>query len=157
MDLQTSLQELGLSPRAGAAEIEQAYKSRSRALKTLILGASRTDLKEQRRAELRRLVVSKAVALGRTPPDDWSGEQLPVSTKRLLHRLERMPTPNLNRINARAFFGLTPDAPAAKVRRMYDNYKRVLIRRFAAAHDDVELNQIRRARRKLRTIRNFAI
>jgi len=43
------------------------------------------------------------------------------------------------------------------VERAYEERKRALIRRFAGARDDAELQAARRARTKLKTIRNFAL
>ena len=157
MDLPQSLEELGVPPKAAVDEIERAYRMRSRALKTLLLGSDRCTLKDQRRHELRRLVVSRAVALGRPLPPQWEGDRLNVSATRLRHRLERLPLANLNRVNALAFFGLTPDAKPRTAREIYQGYQRALVRAFAKAHDDAEMEEIRRARRKLRTIRNFAV
>ena len=58
----------------------------------------------------------------------------------------------LDERGARAFLGLSPRAENAQVRD-----KRALIRTFVSADDDEELAHVRRARMKLRTIRNFAL
>jgi hypothetical protein len=156
MTFETSLQELGLSAPASPTQIERAYKTRSRALKTLILGSTRIALKEQHRDELRRLVVCRAVALGRTPPRDWQAERFRISSTRLLQRLKDVESFGMTREKALAFFGLPSDVERERVERIYRAQQRALIKRFVRATADTELEAIRRARRKLRTIRNFA-
>ncbi|MHC4956941.1 MAG: hypothetical protein ACYTGN_01100 [Planctomycetota bacterium] len=156
MTFEMSLQELGLAAPASPTQIERAYKTRSRALKTLILGSTRIELKEQHRDELRRLVVSRAIALGRTPPRDWHAERFRISSSRLLKRLKSVESFGMTRERALAFFGLPKDVERERVERIYRAQQRALIKRFVRATDDVELDAIRRARRKLRTIRNFA-
>lgn len=157
MDQQTSLKELGLGPEASPEEIERSYKTRSRALKSLILSSRRAELKEQHRDELRHLVLCRATALGEPPPGDWHADQFRISSTRLLARLRETGLHDLNRRTAREFLGVPAKAKRKQVMRSYREHQRALIRRFARARDDSELAVIRRARGKLRTIRNFAL
>jgi len=157
MDLQTSLTELGLPTDARPAEIENAYKARSRTLKRLILSTERAGLKEERRDELRRLVVCRATALGQSQPRDWHQHRYRISAPRLMRRLSKLSVNSLAPVRALAFFGLPPEASRETTLRVYEVHKRALIRRLAIAETDPELTAVRRARRKLRTIRNFAL
>ena len=157
MDLQTSLTELGLPADARPAEIEKAYKAQSRALKQLILSAGRAGLKEERRVELRRLVVCRATALGQPKPEDWRQRRYRISATRLIQRLSKLSANSLTHVRALGFFGLPPEASRETTLRVYEVHKRALVRRLATAESDAGLTSVRRARRKLRTIRNFAL
>ena len=80
-----------------------------------------------------------------------------MSGRRLMRKLIRTQMDTLDDRGARAFLGLSPQAQNDQVRDAYQLRKRVLIRTFVTAHDDEELAHVRRARMKLRTIRNFAL
>ncbi|MHC4548653.1 MAG: hypothetical protein ACYTEZ_07730 [Planctomycetota bacterium] len=157
MDQHEGMRFLGLGPGAGADEVKRAYRSRCLALKTQILCAHRALLKDQYREELRALVTAREAALGRAPRRDWAGQRLGLSGGRLVRKLGRTSTDHLDDRGARAFFGLAPHAGNAQVLDAYLLRKRALIRSFANSHDDDEMADIRRARMKLRTLRNFAL
>jgi hypothetical protein len=157
MDRDQGLRLLGLAAGAGSAEIHQAYGYRSSALKNQILCAERAVLKDQHRESLRQLVMARDAALGLPPRRSWASEPLPMSGKRLMRKLIRTQMDSLDDRGARAFLGLSPQAQNDQVRDAYQLRKRVLIRTFVTAHDDEELAHVRRARMKLRTIRNFAL
>jgi hypothetical protein len=157
VDKDQGLRVLGVSPKAGTLEIERAYKTRSRAVKTLLLGAVRAAEKERYRFSLRELVRGRDVALGRRPRDQWQADPLGVSARRLIDLLHRTEVKRLDPARARAFFGLSPLASRAAVMDTYRIHARALVRAFANADSDEALHAVRRARGKLRTIRNFAL
>jgi len=157
MDRDEGLRLLGLAADAGTAEIHQAYSYRSSALKGRILSAERAVLKDQHRATLRQLVLARDAALGLPPRRAWTVEPLGLSGQRLMRKLINTQMDKLDDRGARAFLGLSPQAQNAQVRDAYQLRKRALIRTFVTAHDDEELAHARRARMKLRTIRNFAL
>jgi hypothetical protein len=157
MDQHAVFDELGLPVGAGPEEVREAYASLSRPLKAMILSATSAATKERHRASLRDLVRSRDLALGIRPPEGWRAGRYGERSRPVLARLEVTPTAGLDAIRARAFFGLKPNASAEEVERAYEERKRALIRRFAVARDDAELQAARRARNKLKTIRNFAL
>jgi hypothetical protein len=157
MDRDEGLRLLGLAGGAGNAEIDQAYRHRALALKTQILCAERAVLKDQHRESLRQLVLARDAALGRPPRTSWAMEPLGLSGRRLMRKLSRTEMDKLDDRGARAFLGLSSQAQSTEVRDAYELRRRALIRTFVNAHDDEELAHARRARMKLRTIRNFAL
>ena len=157
MDQQAVYDGLGLPVGAGPEEVREAYASLSRPLKAMILSSTSAATKERHRASLRELVRCRDQALGIPAPDDWRAGRYGERSRPILARLEVTQTAELDAIRARAFFGLKPNASAEEVECAYEERKRALIRRFAVARDDAELQAARRARNKLKTIRNFAI
>ena len=157
MDRDEGLRLLGLDGSSRDAEIHRAYTYRSSTLKGRILCAERAVLKDQHRETLRRLVLARDAALGLPPRRAWTAEPLPLSGRRLMRKLVNTQMDQLDDRGARAFLGLSAQAPNAQVRDAYQLRRRALIRTFVAAHDDEELAHARRARMKLRTIRNFAL
>lgn len=156
MDRDHALTLLGLPADASAREVELAYKTRSRALKLQVLGAPRSDVKDRNLEALRRLVHARDAALGRN--GDRGGRRLVgISGRRLVQMMRETKAALLDREQARAFFELPADAPNEEVLEAYRVRSRALVQRFALAHDDEEMANIRRARSKLRTIRNFAL
>jgi hypothetical protein len=157
MDRDEGLRLLGLAGGAGSNDVQQAYHYRASALKTQILNAEHTALLDQHRESLRQLVLARDAALGRPERKNWAVEPLGMSGRRLMRKLIGTQMDNLDDRGARAFLGLSPQAQNAQVRDAYQLRRRVLIRTFVTAHDDEELAHARRARMKLRTIRNFAL
>ena len=157
MTQQEGLRSLGLDNGATATEIALAYRSRSLPLKTQILSAPRAMLKERYRDDLRDLVTARQAALGRKLAEGWTGPAIGINAERLGDALSAIPADGLNAEKARAFLGLPKRATKAQVLAAYSIRARALIRRFAAASDDYELATVRRARLKLRTVRNFAL
>jgi hypothetical protein len=151
------LRLLGLAGGAGSTDIQQAYHYRASALKTQILNAERTVLLDQHREGLRQLVRARDAALGLPARRTWTVEPLGMSGQRLMRKLTSTPMDKLDDRGARAFLGLPPQAQDDQVRDAYQLRRRALIRSFVTAHDDEELAHVRRARMKLRTIRNFAL
>ena len=151
------LRVLGLGDQAGIREIERAYKTRARAVKTLLLGARRAADKDRYRSSLRELVRGRDAALGLVPRRDWHAERVALRGARLLDMLRRALVERLHAGAARGFFGLPPIASRAAVLDAYRLHSRALVRAFANARSDDELVAVRRARGKLRTIRNFAL
>jgi hypothetical protein len=157
MNRNSGLRMLGLPERASERDIERTYRSRVLPVKQHILGARRAVDVTHHRDELRRLVAARDAAIGREPRSDWRGEHLGVSATRLLDLLDRTNVSSLDRRVACAFFKLPAGATRKDVIAAYAARKRALIRQFANAREDEELSAIRRARSKLRTIRNFAL
>jgi len=157
MNQQAVYDGLGLPVGAGPEEIRAAYASLSRPLKAMILSSTNATTKERHRSALRELVRCRDLALGIRAPDDWRAGRYGERSRPILARLEVTQTTGLDAIRARAFFGLAPNAAIEDVERAYEERKRALIRRFAGARDDAELQAARRARTKLKTIRNFAL
>jgi len=157
MDRDEGLRLLGLAADAGSAEIHQAYSYRSSATKDRILCAERAVLKDEHCETLRQLVLARDAALGLPPRQAWTAEPLGLSGQRLMRKIINTQMDQLDDQGARAFLGLSPQAQNAQVRDAYQLRRRALIRTFVAAHDDEELAHARRARMKLRTIRNFAL
>jgi len=151
------LRLLGLARGVTADEIHEAYHYRAATLKTRILNAEHTVLVDQHREGLRQLVRARDAALGLPARRAWTVEPLGMSGQRLMRKLTNTPMDNLDDRGARAFLGLSPQAQDDQVRDAYQLRRRALIRSFVTAHDDEELAHVRRARMKLRTIRNFAL
>jgi len=157
MDHDEGLRLLGLARGAAADEIHEAYRYRATVLKTRILNAERTVLLDQHRESLRQLVLARDAALGLPARRTWKAEPLGMSGQRLMRKLTKTQMDKLDDRGARAFLGLSPQAENDQVRDAYQLRRRALIRTFVTAHDDEELAHVRRARMKLRTIRNFAL
>jgi hypothetical protein len=157
MDRDEGLRLLGLAGGAGSAEVHQAYRYRAAALKTRILNAEHTVLLDQHRESLRQMVLARDAALGLPPRRSWAAEPLGMSGRRLMRKLINTQMDKLDDRGPRALLGLSPPAQNAQVRDAYQLRRRALIRKFVSAHDDEELAHVRRARMKLRTIRNFAL
>jgi hypothetical protein len=151
------LRLLGLARGATKAEIHEAYHYRASALKTRILNAEHTVLVDQHREGLRQLIRARDAALGLPERRTWTVEPLGMSGRRLMRKLTSTPMDKLDDRGARAFLGLSPQAPEDQVLDAYQLRRRALIRSFVTAPDDEQLAQVRRARMKLRTIRNFAL
>ena len=157
MERDEALRLLGLAGGDGATEIHRAYAYRSSALKPRILCAERAVFKDQHRESLRQLVLARDAALGLPARRAWTAEPLGLSGRRLVRKLTSTEMDNLDDQGARAFLGVSSQAQNAQVRDAYQLRRRALIRTFVSAHDDDELAHVRRARMKLRTIRNFAL
>jgi hypothetical protein len=157
MDRDEGLRLLGLAGGAASTDINQAYRDRASALKTQILNAEHTVLLDQHRESLRQLVLARDAALGLPPRRNWAVEPLGMSGLRLMRKLTGTPMDSLDDRGARAFLGLSPQAQRDQVQAAYQLRRRALIRTFVSADDDEELAHVRRARMKLRTIRNFAL
>jgi len=157
MDRDEGLRLLGLARGVTDAEIHEAYRYRASTLKTRILNAEHTVLLDQHRESLRQLVRARDAALGLSVRRTWTMEPLGMSGRRLIRKLTGTQMDNLDDRGARAFLGLSPQAEDTQVRDAYQLRRRALIRTFVTAHDDEQLAHVRRARMKLRTIRNFAL
>jgi len=157
MNRSTALRLLGVSGKAPAAEIQSIYKQRVTPIKAELLAATRAADVARNRDELRQLVAARDIALGKKPRDDWSGQRLSISSGRLIGLLQRTSVDVLDKKVACAFFKLSDQANALEIQEAYGLRMRALIRRFACATEDSEMRTIRRARSKLRTIRNFAL
>ncbi|MGQ0613263.1 MAG: hypothetical protein ACT4PV_05960 [Planctomycetaceae bacterium] len=148
---------LGLKPGARTEEVLRAYRGQSEVLKRRILRARWPEEKEAYRDALRRLVSSRDVALGRPPGGAGGKERLGVSGSRLVARLEGLALSGLDGGGARSFLGLEPNAARGAILEAYDRGRRALLRRYSAAKTREEMLAARRARAKLRTVRNFAL
>ena len=157
MDRDAGMRALGLEPGAGKKLIQRAYKARSRALKGQILSAAHTDEIRRGRRQLRELVCTREIAMGHEPPREWQGGRLGLSGSRLVERLSDAHARDLDRRSARVFFDVPLNAKSKQVKNAYRLHSRALVRSYVRASDDAELKRIRRARAKLRTIRNYAI
>jgi len=154
---QQGLDQLGLPPDAGPAQIQRAYRRQALPLKTQLMTAPRVWLKDRYREELRDLVLAREAALGHPDRPGWRGDLPGPDRQRFLVRLELTEAGDLDDRGARAFLGLAPAAGRDEVMKAYRLRSRVLVRCYAAAVTDDEMRAIRRARAKLRTIRNFAL
>jgi hypothetical protein len=152
-----ALGQLGLPPDAGPVQVHRAYRRQSLPLKTQLMTAPRVFLKDRYRAELRELVLARDAALGLPDRTSWTGALPGPEGHRFLTRLARTDAGDLDDQGARAFLGLPAAAGRGEVLQAYRLRARVLVRCFAAAGTEEEMRAIRRARAKLRTIRNFAL
>jgi hypothetical protein len=148
---------LGLPPDSGPAQIRRAYRRQALPLKTQIMTAQRVWLKDRYREELRDLVLARDTALGLPDRRGWHGDLPGPDGHRFLSRLARTEAGDLDDRGARAFLGVAPAAGRGEVMQAYRLGARALVRCYAAAATDDEMRAIRRARAKLRTIRNFAL
>jgi hypothetical protein len=151
------LSRLGLPADAGPKEVRRAYRRQALPLKTQLMTAPRVWLKDRYRAELRELVLAREVALGLPDRPDWHGETPGPDGNGFLSRLASTDAGELDDKGARVFLGLAPAAGRGEVMQAYRLGARALVRCYAAAVTDEEMRAIRRARAKLRTIRNFAL
>jgi hypothetical protein len=156
MDREQGLRNLGLPSDAGPGEVRRAYRRRCLPLKTQLLTAPRAWLKDRYREELRELVQARDAALGRPDRTNWRGRP-PLSGSLLYRTLARTEAGELDDRGARQFLGVPPTAGREEVLSAYRLRARALVRCFANARSDDEMRAIRRARAKLRTIRNFAL
>jgi hypothetical protein len=152
-----ALGHLGLPADAGPVRIRRAYRRQALPLKTQLMTAPRVWLKNRYREELRDLVLARDAALGAPRRDGWHGDLPGPERHRFLSKLVRTEAGELDDQGARAFLGLAPAAGRGEVMQAYRLRSRVLVRCYAAAATDDEMRAIRRARAKLRTIRNFAL
>jgi len=157
MDHETAMRELGLPGDANVAQIQKAYKEKSRTLKALMTNALRAEQKEEYRRHLRHIFCCRIVALGREPPEDWTVDRFPISSTSLMSRLGTVSSRGLDRKTARAFLGLPRDATQTSILGAYSLRSRVLIRRLARAREDAELAQVHRSRNALRDVRDLAL
>ena len=160
MDQQAALERLDLPAGSRDEEILRVYRARSSLLKDLILSSAKASEKEDYRSNLRFLIQCRDAALGTS--GHGAGPGTPRSPDRvaghpLIESLARMSPIELNRVGARAFLGLPANVAPTRIERAYSAHQRALIRRFARARSDEEMRSIRRARNKLRTIRNLAL
>ncbi len=149
------LRNLGLPADAGPGEVRRAYRRQALPLKTQLLTAPRVWLKDRYREELRDLVVARDAALGRPDRTGWRAPGL--AGHRLFRTLAETEAGELDDRGARAFLGVPPAAGRDLVLDAYRVRARALVRCLANARSDDEMLAIRRARAKLRTIRNFAL
>ncbi|HEX5136311.1 MAG TPA: hypothetical protein VFY93_05015 [Planctomycetota bacterium] len=152
-----ALGHLGLPPDAGPAQVRRAYRRQALPLKTQIMTAPRVWLKDRYREDLRDLVLARDAALGLPDRAGWRGALPGPDRQRFLVKLELAAAGDLDDRGARAFLGLAAAAGRDEVMQAYRLRSRVLVRCYAAAMTDDEMRAIRRARAKLRTIRNFAL
>ncbi len=149
------LRNLGLPTDAGPGEVRRAYRKQALPLKTQLLTAPRVWLKDRYREELRDLVLAREAALGHPDRGGWSASGL--AGRRLFRTLLETRAGDLDDQGARAFLGVPPSGGRAAVMGAYKLRARALVRCLANARSDDEMQAIRRARAKLRTIRNFAL
>ncbi len=135
--------------------MRRAYRKQALPLKTQLLTAPRVWLKDRYREELRCLVLARDAALGRPERPGWRAPGL--AGQRLFRTLARTDAGELDDRGARAFLGVPPTGGRDLVMGAYKLRARALVRCFANAASDDEMQAIRRARAKLRTIRNFAL
>jgi len=155
MDREQGLRNLGLPDEAGPRDVQRAYRRHALPLKTQLLTAPRVTLKDRYRAELRELVLARDAALGLPDRATWRAPGL--SGRRVFTALATTPAADLDDRGARSFLGVGPDAGHDEIMAAYRLRARALVRCLANANSDDELRAIRRARAKLRTIRNFAL
>jgi len=149
------LSQLGLPPDAGAVKVQRAYRRQALPLKTQIMTAPRAWLKDRYREELRDLVLARDAALGLPDRPGWRAPGL--AGRRLFKTLATTDALDLDDKGARAFLGVPPNGGRDLVMGAYRLRARALVRCYANAATDDEMQAIRRARAKLRTIRNFAL
>jgi len=154
MERDAGLRVLRLSSRAGRHEVERAYKHECRPLKLRLLHANRPEEIALLRQSIKTLVSACEAVTGNPHPP---APKPKVSARRVLDLLEQTSVGHLDAPRACAFFRLKQGADADVVRGAYREYARALVRRFANARDRDEIRELRRARQKLRTIRNFAL
>jgi hypothetical protein len=157
MDREQGLRTLGLPADAGPGAIRRAYRRQCLPLKTQLLTAPRVALKDRYRDELRALVLARDAALGLPDRAGWRRDRPPVPGARIFGALARTQAGELDDRGARVFLGLSPAAGPDEIIAAYRVRARALVRCLANARDDAEMQAIRRARAKLRTIRNFAL
>jgi curved DNA-binding protein CbpA len=156
MDREHGLRNLGLPPDAGPGEVRRAYRKQCLPLKTQLLTAPRAWLKDRYREQLRELVQARDAALGLPDRTGWRARPL-MSGSLLFRTLVRTQAGDLDDRDARRFLGVPPAADREEVMNAYRLRARALVRCLANAKSDEEMRAIRRARAKLRTIRNFAL
>lgn len=149
------LRDLGLPAHAGPGEVRRAYRRLALPLKTQLLTAPRVWLKDRYREQLRDLVLARDAALGLPDRPGWRAPGL--AGRRLFKTLTTTDAGDLDDRGARAFLGVPPAGGRDVVMNAYKLRSRALVRCFANAASDDEMQAIRRARAKLRTIRNFAL
>ncbi len=154
MERDAGLRVLRLSSRAGRNEVERAYKQECRPLKLRLLHANRPEEIALLRQSIRTLVSACEAVTGNP---HLPAPKPSVSGRKVLDLLQRTSVAKLDAARARAFFRLREQPDADAVRAAYRDYARALVRRFANAEDRDEIRTLRRARQKLRTIRNFAL
>lgn len=147
---------LGLCPTAPPDTVLDEYRRRSLRLKKKILDARSPERRDHYRDLLRDLIAVRDAALGETRR---RRRQRPVglSPSLLMGRLDRVEVCAVDAAAAKRFFGLPPDASHDKIEFAYDQDRRVLLREYARAPSVEAMQALRRARNKLRTLRNFAI
>ena len=152
MDQKAACEWLGVDPNAPRDDALAAYARMSRPLKRKILDARRTAEMRLYQKELRRLVEARDALVGKTVAPK------PVSSySRLLARLAKVKVLEMDRRDARSFFGLPVYASDAQVLNAYDEAARALVRRLTLCTNDSELKTVNRARNRLRTIREIAM
>ena len=149
------LRDLGLPADAGPGEVRRAYRRQALPLKTQLLTAPRVWLKDRYREELRDLVLARDAALGLPDRSGWKASGL--AGRRLFRTLVETRAGELDDRGARAFLGVPASGGRDVVMGAYKVRARALVRCLANAKSDDEMQAIRRARAKLRTIRNFAL
>ncbi len=152
MERDAGLRVLHVSSRAGRHEVERAYKQECRPLKLRLLHANRPEEVALLRQSIRTLVSACEAVTGNP---HLPAPKPVISGRRVLDLLARTSVTRLDGPRARAFFGGLSDADA--IRGRYREYARALVRKFAHAKDRDEMRAVRKARQKLRTIRNFAL
>lgn len=157
LNREQGLRNLGLPTDAGPGEVRRAYRRQCLPLKTQLLTAPRVWLKNRYRDELRQLVLARDAALGLPDRPGWRGKLPGPAGRRLFQNLVLTDAGELDDRGARAFLGLMPVADRVEVLNAYRIRSRALVRCLANAASDDEMQAIRRARAKLRTIRNFAL
>jgi hypothetical protein len=150
-----ALGRLGLPAESGPGEVRRAYRRQALPLKTQLLTAPRVWLKDRYRSDLRDLVLARDVALGLPDRTGWRGAGL--AGQRLFRTLVDTHAGELDDRGARAFLGVPAAGGRDVVLQAYRVRARALVRCLANAASDDEMRAIRRARAKLRTIRNFAL
>ncbi len=124
----------------------------SRPLKRKLLDARRAAEMRQYRGQLQLLVAARDTLVGRPRRDRPMEDPGPW-----LRRLAKTPILKLDRRSARAFFGLPVYASDAQVLGAYETAARALVRRVTTCTNDEELATVKRARRRLRSIREIAM
>jgi len=144
---------LGLGGRASDAEVRAAYEAKSSPLKRKLLRARTVAEKDACRRDLLTLVSARKLLLperGGGGPDGPA----PYSASELVRQLELLPSPLPDRERALAFLCLPCNTTDGEIRAACRERDRVLARRLAQATEDSRLRLLRRARARLRILRD---